>query len=340
MSFATPHLAFVLGLLPLYWLLVWLRRQRRGRLLARLLSPQMQGRLISPLSSRRRLLKLVLTSAALLAIGLAALRPRIGVRLEKVEQAGIDLAVAIDTSRSMLATDLAPNRLLVAKREIRRLIERLDGDRIGLIAFAGGAVLQCPLTTDYSAAALFLDIVDENLVPVPGTAIAAAIDLAREKMFGPEQGDRVLVLLTDGEDHGGDVVRAARAAAVAGIRIYTVGIGSPGGSPIPEAEGRPGEYRKRSTGEIVLSRLEPVTLEQVAEITGGRYFHVEAGSSPLEAVLEEIGAMEGKRIEERVRTVYEEQYPLLLLAAILFLGIEAVLGVQAPRTGPWRGRFE
>src|SRR5262249_10654156 len=152
-------------------------------------------------------------------------------------QSGLDLCIAIDTSRSMLATDLAPTRMQVAKREIRRLLEHPGANRIALIAFAGGAVLECPLTDDYAAAGLLLDVIDENLVPSQGTAIAAAINLAREKVLNANQGDKVLILLTDGEDTtGADVVAAARDAAKAGIRIYPIGIGSSGGSPIP-AEG-------------------------------------------------------------------------------------------------------
>jgi Ca-activated chloride channel family protein len=300
----------------------------------------MQPKLISPISGRRRLLKFALLSLALVAVAWAAARPQYGVRLEKVEQAGIDLCVAVDTSRSMLATDLAPSRLQVARREIRRLLERLDGDRIALIAFAGGAVLQCPLTHDYAAAALFLDVIDENLVPTQGTAIAPAIELSVEKVFPSAEGDKVLILLTDGEDHGSEPLEAARKAAAAGIRVYTIGIGSTGGSPIPAEGGRSGEYRKNAQGEIVLSRLDAGTLEQIAQMTGGRYFHVEAGRSPLGAVLEEIGMLEGKRVEERMRTVYEEYFPLLLWVAILALGVEPLLGLQATRRGTWRGRFQ
>ena len=341
MNFAEPSMMFLFALVPLYWLLVWHRRQRRGRLLSSLLAPEMQPKLVSAVSSRRQLLKLVLLTSALALIAFAAMRPRAGVRVEKVETAGMDLCVAIDTSRSMMATDLAPNRLQVAKREIRRLLEGLKGDRIALVAFAGGAILECPLTNDYSAAELFLDVIDDSLVPIGGTAIGSAIRLARDKVFSMPEGDKVLILLTDGEDTtDSDVLGAARDAAAAGIRIYTIGIGSIGGSPVPAESGKPGEYRKNSAGEIVLSKLDVSLLEQIAEITRGRYYHVEAGGTTLSAVLEEISGLEGKRVEERTATVYDERYSFPLGVAIVLLSIEAILGWQAPRRSAWRGRFQ
>jgi Ca-activated chloride channel homolog len=341
MNLATPSMAVLAALVPIYWWLVWRRHQRRVRLLQAMLSIPMQSRLISALSSRRRMLKFLLITFGLLLVAGAAVRPQVGVRIEKVETTGLDLCVAIDTSRSMLATDLVPSRLQVAKREVRRLLESPGSNRVSLIAFAGGAVLECPLTDDYAAAELFLDVIDETLVPVQGTAIASAIRLAREKVLTAPQGDKVLILLTDGEDTtGSDVLGAARDAAKAGIRIYPIGIGSTGGSPIPNEEGKKGEYRKNAQGEIVLSRLAAPVLEQIAESTGGRYFQVEAGVSPLGAILDQIGSLEGKRQEARLRTVYDEQFPWILIFAIAFLAIEPVLGLQAQKRQAWRGRFE
>jgi Ca-activated chloride channel family protein len=341
MNLATPALALLFALLPVHWWLVWRRSRRVSRLMAQVLTPGMQSRLVSPTSSRRRLLKFLCVSGGLFLIAAAALRPRVGIRIEKLERKGVDLCVALDTSRSMLATDLAPSRLQVAKREIRRLLERQSGNRVALVAFAGGAVLQCPLTDDRAAAQLFLDVIDESLIPVPGTAIGSALDLAREKVFPAREGDKVLILLTDGEDTtGSDVLGAARQAAQDGIRIYTIGIGSIAGAPIPADGAKTGEYRKNSSGEIVVSKLASSTLEQIAEATGGRYYHVETGRSPLGAVLDEIDSLEGTRREGRMRTVYDEQFPWILLVAIVLLSIEPVLGLHAPRQRAWLGRFE
>ncbi len=340
MHFAEPKMILLLLLVPSYWVLVWRAYRLHDRRIERVVSKSMRQRLVSPASGRRKLLKLVLISLALAFAALAVARPQTGIRLERVEQKGVDLCIAVDTSRSMLASDVAPTRLQVAKLEIRRLLDGLRGERIALIAFAGAAFLQCPLTVDYGAARVFLQVIDESLIPLPGTNISAAIDLARKKVFAGKDGGGVLVLLTDGEDHSGKVSEAAQRAAREGMRIYTIGFGSTLGSPVPDESGEEGKYKKNSEGEIVLSKLDVSTLQRIAEVTGGRYFHVEAGESALSAVFDEIGALEGKHRGERLRTVYDEQFPMVLLFAILFLALEPVLGVRRRVREDWRGRFQ
>jgi Ca-activated chloride channel family protein len=226
----------------------------------------------------------------------------------------------------MLAEDIKPNRMQRAKHEVSALIDRLQGDRVALVAFAGEAFVQCPLTTDYAAAKMFLDVIDQPLEP--GTAIGRAIETAMSVFQQKERKYKAIVLITDGEDHRSDPLEAARKAAQEGIRIYAIGMGSPGGVPIPirNARGDLREYKKDRQGETIMSRLDEATLQKVALETDGRYYRSTAGEMELEAVLEELSQMERKELKSRELELGEERYQIFVLAAVLMLAAEAVLG--------------
>jgi Ca-activated chloride channel family protein len=328
MRFAAPQylalLWVVLGLLGLR-LLGRLRRQRRARAFA---APQAYARLTSGLASGRRGLRDALRFAAAAALVLALARPQFGQRLAVLKREGIDVIVAIDTSASMLAEDMKPNRLEAAKRAVAGLIDRLRGDRIGIVVFSGSAFIQCPLTLDGKAARLLLDAVGPEIVPDPGTALGAAIERANQAFHREDQRFKALVLFTDGEDTAADPLPAARRAAEKGVRIFTVGVGTERGEPIPvrNPRGAVVGYKKDRSGEVVVSRLAEGMLKQVAEIGSGRAFRASPAQSELDALYAEIDAMEKREIEGGFHAHYEDRFHWFAVAAFVLLAAARLLG--------------
>jgi Ca-activated chloride channel family protein len=245
-----------------------------------------------------------------------------------VKRSGVDIFVALDVSKSMLAEDVAPNRLEKAKHEISTFIDRLEGDRIGLICFAGIAFVQCPLTLDYSAAKLFVSDIDINIIPQPGTSIGRAINTAKQSFVTKELKHKVLILITDGEDHESDPVEVAKEAAKEGVIIYTIGIGSPQGAPIPEYDGygnRTG-YKKDRDGNVITSKLDILTLEKLAFETGGKYYISSTGESELDKIYEDIASMEEKELSSKQFTQFEDRFQIFLLFTLILLIMETLLG--------------
>ena len=282
--FAHTEYLYLLALVPLVAAFFWLASIGRRRALARFGSAGILERLAENASAPKRLLKSVVILAALACIIVGLADPQVGTRMEEVKQQGVDIFLALDVSLSMKAEDIKPNRLEKAKFEIRNLIDKLTGDRVGLIVFAGEAFTQFPLTTDYSAADLFLDVVDVDAVPVPGTSIPAAIDRAMESFNFDEPTTKVLVIITDGENFEGDTFEAAGEAAKKGILVYTVGLGSPEGAPIPvyNAYGQQVDFKRDRSGNVVLTKLDEAALEKVAEIGNGKYFRGTSSQDELE----------------------------------------------------------
>lgn len=265
---------------------------------------------------------LVLAALALVAVSLARLQ--FGTHLELLKRQGIDLMVAIDVSNSMLAQDMKPSRLEKAKQEVYSIIDRLEGDRIGLVTFAGDAFVQCPLTLDYAAARMLLSVTDNQSVSIQGTNLTAAIQAAEKSFSEKEKKYKVLLLLTDGEDHSKTAIATAEEARKQGIKIYTVGIGNPAGEPIPilDRNGRQVGFKKDpETGEVIMSRLDDATLQKISLTTGGKYYHATAGEMELDKVFDEISSMEKKELEGKLVTRYDDrfQWPLLF-ALVLVVG--------------------
>lgn len=332
MRFAAPaYLWCLLGLPVLACLYAWVMVRRR-HILAVFGDLPLVTRLVRGASTERRVIKAVLVLVACGFLILALARPQWGSKMETVTRRGVDVIIAVDTSLSMLTEDVKPNRLAQARAAVTGFLDLLHGDRVGLVAFSGAAYVACPLTLDYGAAALFVEVLDPDLVPVRGTAIAEAIQVAQRAFPAGERRHRVLVLITDGEDHEGDVEAAARAAAGDGVVIYTVGVGSPAGEPIPlrNARGDVTGYKEDREARKVTSRLNEAALESIAAGTGGRYFRSTPEGIELERVYEEIAAMDQKSVTGRLLTAYEDRYQIPLAVAIVLLGIETAIG-ERPR---------
>ncbi|MCK4412451.1 MAG: VWA domain-containing protein [Candidatus Eisenbacteria sp.] len=320
MRFAHAELLWLLLLLPVIGLLAWGRLRHGRRQLARALSPVMAARLTAHLRPHARTQRLALVLLALACLTLGGARPQRGTQYVTAQRTGGDVIVALDVSESMLAEDLKPNRLQRARHEIAAILDQLKGDRVGLVAFAGAAFVQCPLTLDYAAARMFLDYMGPDLIPEPGTNLAEALRVAVRAFDEESEGYRALVLITDGEDHGGEVEAATRVARAAGVRVFAVGIGSQAGEPIPlrGAEGEIEGYKKDDEARVVLTRLDEAALQRIADETRG--FYVRAGGSlGLHRVVAAIEAMEKRELQGGIRVLYEERYRYFVWPALLLL---------------------
>ena len=321
MRFAEP-INFVLALLVLllvvflFWAIA-----RKKRLLQRFGDIPLIMRNAPHISFARQRTKALLAvcGVALLVVTLARLQ--FGTHLELLKREGIDIMVALDVSNSMAARDMQPNRLEKAKQEIRGILQRLQGDRIGLIAFAGEAFVQCPLTLDYTAAEFLLQAMDFSSVSIQGTSLTAAIEKAAGAFSQQEKKHKVLLLLTDGEDHEGGRIEAAEVARKEGVKIYCVGIGNPAGEPIPivDRSGAQVGFRKDEQGEVIVSKLDEVSLQKIALATGGKYYHATAGEIELDRIFDEIAGMEKKELEGTLVTRYDDRFQWPLLLALVFL---------------------
>ena len=263
---------------------------------------------------------------AFFVIGLS--RPLIGAKLKEHETKGAEVVIALDVSNSMLAQDYSPNRLERAKLAIARIVDKLRDDRIGLVVFAGGAYVQLPVTTDYVSAKMFLNSISTESVPVQGTALGEAINTSARSFSAQSEKSRAIIVITDGENHEDDPVGAARNAAEMGIRVFTIGVGSPEGKPIPLKEG--GLLKDRN-GEIVVTRLDEDILKQVAEVGGGAY--VRAGNSEfgLNPIIDEIRKMESEKFNSVVFEEYDEQYMYFFAIALAFFVLEGLIGQRKSR---------
>ncbi|MBD3367731.1 MAG: VWA domain-containing protein [Candidatus Eisenbacteria bacterium] len=291
--------------------------RRRAR--ERFAEPELMARIAPGASLQRLRLRLVLLVLAVVFLGLAAGRPQIGTKLGVARRVGVDLLIALDVSDSMRAEDLNPNRLERAKRQALSLIDLLKGDRVGVVVFSGEAFVQCPLTLDYGAATMLLSAVQPGTLERPGTALGEAIETSREALSTEPDRSKVLVVMTDGEDHGSEPVEAAGRAAEAGIRIYTIGFGSSSGEPIPLDSAQGGGYKRDSDGDVVMSRLDEATLMEVAEASGGRYFRASNTDRELAVIEEELSKMQQGELESRMMAYYEERYQIPLAVALCFL---------------------
>lgn len=341
MAFARPeYLNLLWGLAGLALLFAWSFRNRRRRL-AKIVNPLLADRVIEEFSRSKAMVRAALLIGFFACGILAIARPQWGARMDTVHRRGVDLMVALDASYSMNAEDVAPNRLEKAKGEIRRLIEKSEGDRIGLVAFSGSAVLQCPLTLDHGAAELFLDVAHAGMIPKPGTSLASAIETATAAFIAKERKYKVLALFTDGEDLEGEVDDAIRKARDAGVIIYTIGIGTPVGTPIPvhDAKGNIVEYKKDEDGQVVVSSLDERSLAEIATKTGGRYFRATTPEGEIDALHQDISRLEKKELESSVFRTLEDRFQYPLALGIVFLAAWSWMTERRRPGAAWRERL-
>lgn len=271
--------------------------------------------------------KKILIVLVVVFLGLSLARPQMGKKEIMVKRKGVDIVICLDLSSSMLSEDFKPNRLEQAKMEITNLISRMQGDRVGIVVFAGEAYVQCPLTVDLSAALMFLDAANVNSVSEQGTAIGDAINKGVELFDSKEKKYKVMVILTDGEDQGSEPIEAAKKAKEEGVVIYTVGIGSTGGEPIPlkDANGNKIGYKKDQSGNMVLSRMNPEILQEISSVTKGKYFSASGGQIEMERIYDEISNMDKKELGGKLLTLYQDRYQYFLILSLLFLTIESFI---------------
>ncbi|MBP9705993.1 MAG: VWA domain-containing protein [Oligoflexales bacterium] len=333
MEFAHNKYLFLIWVLPVLALLLWWAQKNYLRRLELFAAKSAWSYSFPQLQLSRFWLRALLILVAFLFLILSLAQPRWDYTWQEVRTKGVDIFVAIDVSKSMLAEDVQPSRLERAKREVYDLLGMIKGDRVGIISFAGTAFIQCPLTADLAASRTFLSLLDPSLVPAGGTAIGSALELAIEGLskFGEnEQGGKAVILITDGEDQGTDPLIVAEKAKKAGIKIFIVGIGSLDGAPIPLAEGG---FVKDASGQLVISKLKESGLQELAELTGGVYVRSVAGDMDLEQIYQTgiRGSVESVEREAQRTKKWNERYHWFALVALLLLWLEALMTyVQRP----------
>jgi Ca-activated chloride channel family protein len=321
--FANPEYLNLLYLIPFMLALFWYLGKNRKKLLQNFADKELHKTLFPTDSNLKHWTKFILVLLALSCLVLAAANPQVGTKMQEVKQTGIDVFILLDVSNSMMAEDIKPDRLEKAKYQISNLINKLRGDRIGLIIFAGQAYVQIPLTTDYAAANLFLSAVDVNSVPSQGTAIASAINLATAS-FDTLSTQKVIIAITDGEDHEGDVQKAVESAVSRGIKIYTIGLGSESGVPIPVYNNQKQlvGFKKDREGNTVLTKLDEAVLKQIAIDGNGKYFHGTNYEDYLDKIYTELSELEQTEFGVKKVTDYEDRFYFFLIPALILLVLE------------------
>lgn len=321
--FADPNVLYLLIILPFVAIFYFYSNYRRTKRLRKYGDPELLSMLMPEASAHRPVFKFwVLWIALGLSIVMLA-RPQFGTRLEKVKRSGIETIIALDISNSMLAEDVVPSRLEKAKSLISRLVSNFNDDKVGLIVFAGDAFTQLPITSDYISAKMFLESITPSLISSQGTNIGEAIRLAIKSFTPQEKIGRAIIVITDGENHEGGAVEAAKEAASKGMKVFVLGIGSPDGSPIP-LEGS-NDYRKDNQGNVIVTRLNEQMCREVAQAGNGVYIRVDNSSSAQSLLQKEIDKLTKSDLESTVYSNYNEQFPALAWIIIVLLIIEVVV---------------
>lgn len=325
--FAKAHYLLLLLLIPFFFIAVAVRlRIRRNRI--RKLGDELLVDDLMPSWSRTKVwVRTALYSLAFLFLVIGLARPQIGAKLSERKLKGAEIMIALDVSNSMRARDYSPDRLERAKLAISRITDKLKDDRIGLVIFAGSTFVQLPVTTDYVSAKMFLNSITTESVPVQGTAIGDAIGTAVRSFSSQSANSRAIIVITDGENHEDDAVEAAKAAAEQGIRVFTIGVGSAEGQPIPMPDG----LLKDKEGNIVVTRLDEEALKDIASAGNGAYVHAGTDEFGLEPVYDEIKKLDAEELSSVVFEEYDEQFMYFLALALVFFVAEMLVGERKPR---------
>ncbi|MCW3124538.1 MAG: hypothetical protein JWO03_196 [Bacteroidetes bacterium] len=321
------YLFALLALVPMLLLFIFYERWK-SKSIARFGTASLVHKLIPDLSDGKQIIKFILLSFAYTFLIIAIANPQIGTKQEKVKRNGIDVVVALDVSRSMLAQDVQPNRLAKAKNFISNFVDQLKDDRFAMVVFAGRAYLQMPLSVDYSAAKLYLKTVTTESVPTQGTNIGEAIDLANESFAKGDNKSKALIIISDGEDNEPGVEEALEAAAKNGIKVFTIAVGTDKGSPIPLPNG---DFKRDAQNNIVLSKVNIEAMRNYAAKGNGKSFVLGNGKEEIDAIFKELGGITTKEIDETVFTEYDDKFQYCLAIAALFLIIEFMLSERRSR---------
>lgn len=323
MIFAESKYLMLLLLIPVFFVIQALVLKFRAKRLRRFGDQALVEKLMPSYSKAKVWLRLSLFTIAFLFFVLGISRPQMGAILKEHKTRGAEVMVVLDVSNSMLAQDYSPNRLERAKLAISRMVDKLRDDRIGLIVFAGNSFVQLPITTDYVSAKMFLSSISTESVPIQGTAMGDAISTALRSFSAQSDKSRAIIVITDGENHEDDPVAAARQAAELGVRVFTIGVGSPQGTMIPMGDG---QYLEDRDGNPVVTRLDDKVLQDVAEAGKGLYVHAGNREFGLDPIIEEISRMDDEEYNSIVFEEYDELYMYFLAVAFFFLVLEMLVG--------------
>lgn len=332
--FAAPHYLLLLLLIPFFFLGIGLWLWGRRRRLRRFGDEALVNELMPSWSRGKLWVRTVLLSLAFFFFVIGLSRPQIGAKLKEHKIKGAEIMIVLDVSNSMLAQDYSPDRLERAKLAISRITDKLKDDRIGLIVFAGTSFVQLPITSDYVSAKMFLNSISTESIPIQGTAIGDAISTAVRGFSAQSEHSRAIIVITDGENHEDDAVAAAKQAAEAGIKVYTIGVGSADGQPIPMN----GELLKDKDGNIVVTRLDEETLRKVASAGGGAYVHAGNDEFGLTPIISDIRKMEDEEYNSVVFEEYNEQFMYFLGIALVFFVLEMLVGDRRARRHLFEGK--
>lgn len=326
-NFAQAQYLLLLLLVPFFFVIQAVVLKNRKKRIRKFGDEALVSRLMPSYSEGKTWIRLVLFSIGFIFFIIGLSRPQIGARLKEHETKGAEIMIVLDVSNSMLAEDYSPNRLERAKLAISRLVDKLRDERIGLIVFAGNSFVQLPITTDYVSAKMFLNSISTESVPVQGTAMGDAISTAMKSFSLQSEKSRAVIVITDGENHEDDPVSAAQQAAELGVRVFTIGVGSPEGKPIPFE----GELLKDKNGEIVVTRLDESILRDVADAGNGLYVRAGTSEFGLNPVINEIKKMEDEKYSSVVFEEYDEQFMNFFAIALIFFVLEMLVGDRKPK---------
>ena len=326
-NFAQAQYLLLILLIPFFFVIQAVVLKLRQRRIRRFGDEELVRQLMPSYSKAKTWVRVTIFSIGFFFFAIGLSRPQIGAKLKEHETKGAEIMIVLDVSNSMLAEDYSPNRLERAKLAISRLVDKLHDDRIGLIVFAGNSFVQLPITTDYVSAKMFMNSISTESVPVQGTAIGEAINTALRSFSAQSEKSRAIIVITDGENHEDDPVAAATQAAEMGVRVFTIGVGSPEGKPIP----MDGELMKDRDGNIVVTRLDEKVLQEVAAAGNGLY--VRAGNSKfgLNPIIDDIMKMDDEKYNSIVFEEYDEQFMYFLAIALVFFVIEMLVGDRRSR---------
>ena len=327
LNFANAEYLFLLFLIPFFFVVQALVLRLRRRRMKRLGDEELIKKLMPSYAPAKPWVRMTLFSIGFFFFVIGLSRPQIGAKLKEHETKGAEIMIVLDVSNSMLAEDYSPNRLERAKLAISRLVDKLRDERIGLIVFAGNSFVQLPITTDYVSAKMFLNSISTESVPVQGTAMGDAINTAMKSFSLQSEKSRAVIVITDGENHEDDPLSAAAQAAELGVRVFTIGVGSPEGKPIPFE----GELLKDKNGEIVVTRLDEGILREVADAGNGLYVRAGTSEFGLNPVIDEIKKMEDEKYSSIVFEEYDEQFMNFFAIALIFFVLEMLVGDRRPK---------